>query len=876
MTTRSPYSPLSRKITFFTLIFLALSGFHAFSQAPVITVRFANPEYVCSTQTYSLDVEFQSNTTNKQLFMMNVRFYYNDSTFEFLSFGEFAQGYGASPPNPPNITTASPSSGMSLFGFAGAAEYVNGCVQRLTTSPVMLTTNSWTKIFNISFHVDDPEALNNANFCPPVIWDLKENPAEGGLMGGGGVTILVANGPTGSAPATENVVQFNWQYDGIPGYPFGTPVEIDCINTICAYAPETELPVFGFNSPGIIDLPVTVRGFENIGAFNLVFSYDPTVMTYVNNTPNEIFTTENGLLTVTDAPGTGGKNIITMLYEGSAISLSDYASITDLHFYYFSGTTELTWLTDDNQCWYADADYNPIFDEPCPDYYIDGMVVSLLAPLTKIDSIVAYNGDLVTFTVRVWNFKDIHCGTLTLNYNPEVLVFHNAVPDAAVNTSFVAEAATAGTLQMGWTGSDTSLVDGSIIMYLTFQYLSGSSALVWYDDGASCQYTTFKLFLPLFDEPIEDHYIYGNIASSVFTWTGDQSSDWSSETNWSDSNTPNQFVNVIIDPDLEPANWPIFNGDFTLGENCRNLTLNGNAQLTINGNFTINPGHTLNLSESGKLLVSGNWINSGIFNAGSGTVEFIGADDGIIGEGVPPGNYIAGYVTSTFMSVMDPLTGGIAGPAGDNTHSDVSIGFDFNFLGINYSQLRISTNGWISLNLSGDDAISMENTRLFNTSDPLCVLAPWWDDLKADENSSVKYLTEGTAPSRTFTVEWGNILAYSSGATTRLNFQVKLYETSHTIEFYYGTLTDGTHNAAESASIGLKDLTGGPGNFLEATQNSTNIILAALKSNANWPVINYRFSPPIEADFEIFHKIIVSKPSGKLFVQRDVMVTGKE
>jgi hypothetical protein len=107
-----------------------------------------------------------------------------------------------------------------------------------------------------------------------------------------------------------------------------------------------------------------------------------------------------------------------------------------------------------------------------------------------------------------------------------------------------------------------------------------------------------------------------------------------------------------------------------------------------------------------------------------------------------------------------------------------------------------------------------------------------------------------------------------------LNFQVKLYESTNIIEFLYGNVTAGTHNAIESASIGIKDITGGTGHFIEATQNSTHIILAILKSESNWPAANYRFTPPVVPEMDTFYKIVVSKPAGKLSISRNVAVTG--
>lgn len=202
---------------------------------PTITVRFSNPEYVYETQIYTLDIEFQSNTENTGLFGMNVRFFYPDNILEFVSFGEFAAGYGPMIPNPPIITTGNESSGMILFGFPGPQEYLNGAIQKTGSTSLLLSTTGWTKIFNASFHVDDPGSIDIDNFCPPVIWDLNEEQSCGIAAG---IIITVIEG-SGSAPAIENCLQFNWQYDGIPGYPHGYPVDTECISTSMAYTVPT-------------------------------------------------------------------------------------------------------------------------------------------------------------------------------------------------------------------------------------------------------------------------------------------------------------------------------------------------------------------------------------------------------------------------------------------------------------------------------------------------------------------------------------------------------------------------------------------------------------------------------------------------------------
>ena len=78
---------------------------------PTITVRLANPQYNCVTEEYCLDVEFQSDIEDQELFGMNVRFFYEDQVLELINFRDFQGGYGPVEPNPPTII----SCGIRLF-----------------------------------------------------------------------------------------------------------------------------------------------------------------------------------------------------------------------------------------------------------------------------------------------------------------------------------------------------------------------------------------------------------------------------------------------------------------------------------------------------------------------------------------------------------------------------------------------------------------------------------------------------------------------------------------------------------------------------------------------------------------------------------------
>jgi hypothetical protein len=200
---------------------------------PNITVSFGNPQYNCSTQEYCLDVLFKSDVANKELFGMNVRFFYDDVILELINFRDFQGGYGPVAPNPPT-NTYSASAGPALFNFGGGSDYINGAVQKTNANapPIYISTSGWTKLYQMCFTVDDPNANENS-FCPPIVWDLESNPANGGFpAGSAGVVMTVVNG-SGSSNALEHVEQFNWAYSGNGTPPYGAPVAITCSSISC-------------------------------------------------------------------------------------------------------------------------------------------------------------------------------------------------------------------------------------------------------------------------------------------------------------------------------------------------------------------------------------------------------------------------------------------------------------------------------------------------------------------------------------------------------------------------------------------------------------------------------------------------------------------
>ncbi|HPI87554.1 MAG TPA: hypothetical protein PLR01_14365, partial [Bacteroidales bacterium] len=327
-------------------------------------------------------------------------------------------------------------------------------------------------------------------------------------------------------------------------------------------------------------------------------------------------------------------------------------------------------------------------------------------------------------------------------------------------------------------------------------------------------------------------------------------------------------TNVVIPPDA--YHWPEYTGNFIIGTHCSGLSMNNSSEMNISGSLTINPGNVLTMNENAILKIGGSWINNGAFNPGNSTVSFIGPGPLAIASTLNPAN-VTDYTRSTFPKEMNYLVNGITGPSGDDKWENVPLGFTFKFAGNNYTSARLSTNGWLSLNLSGN--LGYNNNYLFTSSVPNCAIAAWWDDLYDYAVSSVNYLTEGSEPNRVFTAEWNRLKPYmDNSVTARISFQVKLYETSNIIEFHYGNVEPGTHSSYESASIGIEDHMGGPGHFKEATTGSTTTGITSLSSLTQWPLTNYRFAP---ADLtQRFNNVILSNPEGILNFTTDTEING--
>ena len=188
-----------------------------------------------------------------------------------------------------------------------------------------------------------------------------------------------------------------------------------------------------------------------------------------------------------------------------------------------------------------------------------------------------------------------------------------------------------------------------------------------------------------------------------------------------------------------------------------------------------------------------------------------------------------------------PITGTNAGISSDDVLSDIiPIGFTFSYGDFSYSEVKISSNGWIGLGTSQTYS-NLSNSLNSTTYQP--VVAPLWDDLSM-VSGTVSYLMSGTAPNRVFIIQYENAKWYYSGPVG-FNFQVQLFETGK-ISFIYGSNPGIPNNP--SASIGINMSPGGVGWFYSVNPTdgsaSTTIETSNISTFPNQGTV-FEFNPVI-------------------------------
>ncbi len=190
---------------------------------------------------------------------------------------------------------------------------------------------------------------------------------------------------------------------------------------------------------------------------------------------------------------------------------------------------------------------------------------------------------------------------------------------------------------------------------------------------------------------------------------------------------------------------------------------------------------------------------------------------------------------------------GTSSVSGDDEYAEVSLGenFTFNYWGKDYTTATISTNGFLKLG-SGSDGYgnNLASTSYYN------YLAAFWDDL---QGNSTQYTTTGTAPNRVFIMQF-NGYRRSDNTSNTFTFQIKLYETTNVIEFWYGDGFPSVAYSSTTASIGINNRVNGVTSFISVTPTGDGTATTSTSTSNNSIGTTqcdyltsgtiYRFTPP--------------------------------
>jgi len=188
--------------------------------------------------------------------------------------------------------------------------------------------------------------------------------------------------------------------------------------------------------------------------------------------------------------------------------------------------------------------------------------------------------------------------------------------------------------------------------------------------------------------------------------------------------------------------------------------------------------------------------------AGTGNREVYAEASGLLKAGRALGSVVS------FNSSMKPSPDDLANSntvSGDDVSTLVNLGFNFTIEGTTYTQVTISSNGWVAF---GDAtaisaASSRSNLPLPTATFSMPVICAYWDDLVTeDDHIDVELL--GTAGGRIFIIQGEEYVYGNSG--NDVNWQVVIHESGLITVKYFPDIAPAS--CGQSATIGYQGVGG--------------------------------------------------------------------
>lgn len=134
------------------------------------------------------------------------------------------------------------------------------------------------------------------------------------------------------------------------------------------------------------------------------------------------------------------------------------------------------------------------------------------------------------------------------------------------------------------------------------------------------------------------------------------------------------------------------------------------------------------------------------------------------------------------------------------------IGFNFTVFNTVYDVFGVNANGWIALGNSSSVTVAQSTSPISGAGSSVAIVAFARDLKTSGTTGKLQFSTIGTAPNRTLVVQWSKFRRFGTTANNdTLNFQIRLNETSNTIDVVYDFVSIGT--SASTVQVGLRGLT---------------------------------------------------------------------
>ena len=142
----------------------------------------------------------------------------------------------------------------------------------------------------------------------------------------------------------------------------------------------------------------------------------------------------------------------------------------------------------------------------------------------------------------------------------------------------------------------------------------------------------------------------------------------------------------------------------------------------------------------------------------------------------------------------------------DDDFAEVPLGGNFSFYEIDYANVFVSSNGFLSFGNGTGGCPSCDDyapDEFPDPDDPNNMIAPLWNDLNPEDGGNITYKYVMNMPDK-FITQWTAVPDFGSDGNNTNTFQVALYFESGCIEFRYGSLTLNPG----SATIGVENING--------------------------------------------------------------------